>query len=196
MASRLSPLLGSSPPAVVVAYADKDAIREVSTSPALDAGFVLAGAAIAIPNLLRSRIAANEASAVGKLRQLTSAEGTYNSTYPDRGFSPDMATLGPASNNGANTESADHAGLIDATLGAAACTGNNWCVASGYRFLIKASCGFGKCNDFAAIATPVAPNTGSRSFCSTSDEIIRMNTVSPLTAAISVSQCKAWPPLR
>jgi hypothetical protein len=197
MAKRLSPLLGVAPPAIVAAYADEDAIREVSTSPALDAGFVLAGAAIAIPNLLRSRIAANEASAVGKVRELILAEGTYNITYPDRGFSPDLATLGPAaSSNGAGAESADHAGLIDPTLGAAACTGTNWCVASGYRFIIKASCGFGKCNDFVAIATPVASNTGGKSFCSTSDGIIRMKSVSPLTAVISVPECKRWPPLR
>ena len=43
---------------------------------------ILIIAAIAIPNLLRSRIAANEASAVGSLRTLNTAEITYNTTYP------------------------------------------------------------------------------------------------------------------
>ncbi len=47
---------------------------------------ILIIAAIAIPNLLRSRIAANEASAVGSLRTLNTAEITYNTTYPSTGF--------------------------------------------------------------------------------------------------------------
>ena len=42
---------------------------------------ILIIAAIAIPNLLRSRIAANQASAVGSLRTLNTAEITYSSTY-------------------------------------------------------------------------------------------------------------------
>ncbi len=47
---------------------------------------ILIIAAIAIPNLLRSRIAANEASAVGSLRTLNTAEITYNTNYPSTGF--------------------------------------------------------------------------------------------------------------
>ncbi len=43
---------------------------------------ILIIAAIAIPNLLRSRIAANEASAVGSLRSINTAEVTYASAYP------------------------------------------------------------------------------------------------------------------
>ncbi|MGB6959444.1 MAG: prepilin-type N-terminal cleavage/methylation domain-containing protein, partial [Candidatus Acidiferrum sp.] len=42
---------------------------------------ILIIAAIAIPNLLRSRLAANEASAVSSLRTINTAEVTYNSTY-------------------------------------------------------------------------------------------------------------------
>ena len=55
---------------------------------------ILIIAAIAIPNLLRSRIAANEASAVGTLRSLNTAEVTYSSTYPDVGFSSTLTDLG------------------------------------------------------------------------------------------------------
>ena len=47
---------------------------------------ILIIAAIAIPNLLRSRIAANEASAVGSIRTINTAEVTYASTYADLGF--------------------------------------------------------------------------------------------------------------
>ena len=55
---------------------------------------ILIIAAIAIPNLLRSRIAANEASAVGSLRTINTAEVTYASTYPSAGFATDLGTLG------------------------------------------------------------------------------------------------------
>ncbi len=55
---------------------------------------ILIIAAIAIPNLLRSRMAANEASAVGSLRTINTSEVTYSSTYPDQGFSPDLVSLG------------------------------------------------------------------------------------------------------
>ena len=65
---------------------------------------ILIIAAIAIPNLLRSRIAANEASAVGSLRTINTAEVTYASTYPAVGFAPDLNTLGPGSTAGASVE--------------------------------------------------------------------------------------------
>ena len=55
---------------------------------------ILIIAAIAIPNLLRSRIAANESSAVGSVRTINTAEITYASTYPNLGFSATMAALG------------------------------------------------------------------------------------------------------
>ena len=54
---------------------------------------ILIIAAIAIPNLLRSRMAANEASAVGSLRTINTSEVTYASTYPAYGFTC-LATLG------------------------------------------------------------------------------------------------------
>ena len=47
---------------------------------------ILIIAAIAIPNLLRSRIAANEASAVGSMRSINTAQVTYASSFPDTGF--------------------------------------------------------------------------------------------------------------
>ena len=43
---------------------------------------ILIIAAIAIPNLLQAKIAANESSAAGSLRTLTSAEVTYYNSYP------------------------------------------------------------------------------------------------------------------
>jgi len=55
---------------------------------------ILIIAAIAIPNLLRSRMAANEASAVGSMRSINTAEVTYSSTFPDSGYATALANLG------------------------------------------------------------------------------------------------------
>jgi prepilin-type N-terminal cleavage/methylation domain-containing protein len=74
---------------------------------------ILIIAAIAIPNLLRSRIAANEASAVGSMRTINTAETTYNSTYPTVGYSLSLANLA-GSTCTAPTSTA--ACLIDSTL--------------------------------------------------------------------------------
>ena len=57
---------------------------------------ILIIAAIAVPNLLRSRMAANEASAVGSLRTINTAEVTYTTTYPTIGYAATLAILGPA----------------------------------------------------------------------------------------------------
>jgi prepilin-type N-terminal cleavage/methylation domain-containing protein len=57
---------------------------------------ILIIAAIAIPNLLRSKIAANEASAVGSIRTINTAEVTYSSSW-GAGFAPGLTQLGGAS---------------------------------------------------------------------------------------------------
>ena len=75
---------------------------------------ILIIAAIAIPNLLRSRIAANQASAVGSLRTLNTAEVTYSTTY-NTGYSATLGNLGPAA-AGQNTPTAAYAGLVDEVL--------------------------------------------------------------------------------
>ena len=54
---------------------------------------ILIIAAIAIPNLLRSRIAANEASAVGSMRTINTSELTYANSYPQFGFT-NLGSLG------------------------------------------------------------------------------------------------------
>lgn len=55
---------------------------------------ILIIAAIAIPNLMRSKMAANEASAISSLRTVNTSEVTYATVYPSVGYSNDMASLG------------------------------------------------------------------------------------------------------
>ncbi len=85
---------------------------------------ILIIAAIAIPNLLRARIAANESSAAASVRSIATAEVTYNAAYPSLGYAAALANLGglPAG----CTPSSATACLIDPVLS----TG----VKSGYAF--------------------------------------------------------------
>jgi hypothetical protein len=194
MAHSLSRLATESSPAVVCAYGEERALRVASTSGAVDAGAVAIVAAIAIPNLLRARMAANEVVAVGMIRTVVTSQFTYSAAYPQRGFAPDLATLGPGS-NGAGAISAEHASLIDATLGNASCTTGTWCTAHGFRFSVAAVCKQQLCEEFVVVGTPVASNTGGRSFCSTSDGVIRFKPGPPLTSPVSVPECHTWSPL-
>jgi hypothetical protein len=195
MAQFLARLAGESTPAAICAYGEETVIREASRSGGFDVGEAFVVAAIAIPNLLRSRIAANEASAVGMIRTVDIAQTTYAVTYPQRGYAPDLATLGP-NPHGTNAQSADHASFIDATLGNAGCTAGTWCTKSGFRFTVTAVCKQHLCKEFVAVGTPVSSDTGGRSFCSTSDGVVRFNTGPPLTSPLNASECQEWPPIK
>ena len=195
MAGPFAQLTGQGTPTVMCVYGEEKAIRAASTSAGFDLGAVLVVAAVAIPNLLRSRIAANEASAVGSIRTVNTAQITYAATYSQKGFAPDLATLGPDP-SGKNTPSADHASIVDATLGGASCRAGSWCIKSGFKFSLAAVCKQKSCDDFVVVATPVADNTGTRSFCSTSDGVVRYKTGPRLTLPVSVSECKTWAPLQ
>jgi type IV pilus assembly protein PilA len=131
---------------------------------------ILIIAAIAIPNLLRSRMAANEASAVGSLRTINTAEVTFQTTYPSVGFA-NLTALGGAAATCATATGATSAGacLIDDTLAAAP---NQ---KSGYKFTAAAAGGTPTVT-YAATALPVAVGqSGQRAFCSDQSGVIRAN---------------------
>ena len=112
---------------------------------------ILIIAAIAIPNLIRSKMAANESSAVASLRTINTAEVTYNNTYP--GTFGTLAQLGPNANPCVTPTSAG-ACLIDALLSAG--------TKSGYTFTVSGD----MTTTYATLAKPTATNTGTRAFCS------------------------------
>src|SRR5208283_5673220 len=74
---------------------------------------ILIIAAIAIPNLLRARIAANESSAVASIRTINTAMISYDSSYPSVGFAATMSNL---SGTSCSPPSAHSACLIDTVL--------------------------------------------------------------------------------
>ncbi|MGD1101760.1 MAG: prepilin-type N-terminal cleavage/methylation domain-containing protein [Terriglobia bacterium] len=137
---------------------------------------ILIIAAIAIPNLLRSRIAANQASAVGSLRTLNTAEVTYSSTF-NVGFSVDMASLAPPSGTANPTSTA--AGLIDSVLALGS--------KSGYSFTYSpgASDSTGRLNTYSITAVPITSSTGTNFYYTDQSGVIRQN--STTTAAASDS---------
>ena len=118
---------------------------------------ILIIAAIAIPNLIKSKMAANEASAVGSLRTINTAEQTYSSTY-GTGFTQ-LSILGSS-------------GLIDNVLA----NGKK----SGYSLVASevASSGGGTSlnpyTQYTSNGDPItAGTTGTRSFCSDESGVIR-----------------------
>jgi type IV pilus assembly protein PilA len=143
---------------------------------------ILIIAAIAIPNLMRAKMAANESSAVGSIRAINTAEITYSSAYPNAGFAATLANLGGAA---PCTPSSTTACLIDSVLAG----GNK----SGYNFTAIGA-GGPPATSYFATAVPVTQNqTGIRSFCSFEDATIR---VDPTGAAVaSEAACQALQPL-
>src|ERR1700690_422776 len=117
--------------------------------------------AIAIPNLMRSRMAANESSAVGSLRTVNTAEVTYSINYPATGFASTLAVLGGAL---PCTAAPATACLIDNTLAGG--------TKSGYTFSVPTATGTPVVT-YTTLATPSVLNqTGSRSFCSDQSGVI------------------------
>jgi prepilin-type N-terminal cleavage/methylation domain-containing protein len=134
---------------------------------------ILIIAAIAIPNLLRARIASNEASATNSIRSINTAEFAYNAAFPDNGFALSLANLGGAA---PCTPAAASACLIDNTLATAALGSNG---KSGYVFAatgVSPSGPSATLRSFISAASPINYNiTGVRNFCSTEDGVIRFD---------------------
>ncbi len=120
---------------------------------------ILALAAMAIPNLLRSKMSANEASAVSSLRTIATAQTTYTVAYPDQGYADKLTKL--ATPQPGQPVSKDAAGLLDWVLGCA----NQPCPKSGYQFSIINVTGT-PVTGYQVVATPLLKGqTGRRGFC-------------------------------
>ena len=151
---------------------------------------ILVIAAIAIPNLLEARKSANEASAVGSIREIRSAEFSYYSTYTAVGFALKLGDLGGTS---PCTPSSTTGCLIDNFLATATPGGTG---KSGYYFLATGiSSGATLNSEFAIGASPIEFNrTGNRNFCTTNDGVLRSQPGS--TGALPVNDvppCQAFP---
>ena len=152
---------------------------------------ILIIAAIAIPNLLRARIAANESSAAASVRTIGTAMLTYQTAYPSTGYSANLYALGPGGANASCPSSGPTSTtgcIIDGTLS----NGTK----SGYGFRAAAGTAATPQTTFVASANPITLNTtGVKGFCSTEDNVIRF--VTPGTtggAAITYANCQTYTP--
>jgi type IV pilus assembly protein PilA len=126
---------------------------------------ILIISAIAIPNFLRSRMRANEASAVASLRAITTAAMTYSITYPDLNFPANLTDLGGATPCSATSSTG--ACLIDAVLA----NGTK----SGYNFVWTGD-GLVPSVSFTLTAAPqVVGSSGQNMFCTDQTGIIRFD---------------------
>ena len=131
---------------------------------------ILIIAAIAIPNLLRARIAANESSAVASVRTVNTAQITYNSSYGSVGYAASLTNLAGTS---CAPPSSTGACLIDSQLGAGS--------KSGYSFGISNTSGT-PISAYNIIAAPLQPNqSGVRYFCSFADAVVRVNSTTVIS---------------
>jgi type IV pilus assembly protein PilA len=155
---------------------------------------ILIIAGIAIPQLLRARIAANEAAAAETVRTITTASMAYNSTWGN-GFPPSLATLGGLAGALATCDQAD---LMDPVVTIAPNQKNGFTyayTAVGAPVAAPAGCGTPGSNAYLVSATPVLFGvTGLRSFCSDEPGVIHYD-ISGATAT-SQANCEALPPLQ
>jgi type IV pilus assembly protein PilA len=145
---------------------------------------ILIIAAFAIPNLLRSKMAANESSAVGSMRTIITAELTYATAYPNLGYSADIPSLGGAAP--CAVASTATACLIDDVLASATGIGT---AKNGY-FFTYAVVGVGGLNtQYTLLATPANPGTtGQRYFFTDESGVIRYGINSVASVASSPIQ--------
>ena len=135
---------------------------------------ILIIAAIAIPNLLKSKMAANEASAVGSVRTINTGEVTYAASCPSIGYSATLSELNTWVLCGGTT------GVIDPVLAAGA--------KSGYTFTYPAptvQSGLNVAYTVTAVPQKIA-TTGQRGFCSDQTAVIQYSTDGTATCTLAL----------
>lgn len=148
---------------------------------------ILIIAAIAIPNLMRARMAANDASAAASIRSINTAEIAYFSAYPTIGF---PATITPLAGASPCSPGIATACLIDNGL-ATAIAGTNG--KSGYYFNAIGSASSGSLvnDEFFSTGAPLATTLGTRSYCSIQDAVLRVQPAGTITLVGGYSACSA-----
>ena len=144
---------------------------------------ILIIAAIAIPNLLRSKIAANESSAVGSVRTIGTAEVTYSSSWGS-GYSVNLANLGGPAPCIAATAAA--ACLIDPLLSQGPFTKSGYQFNAAGTLLVN-----GVYNGFEINAWPTTfQTTGVRAFCDDQTGVLKFN-VNGAAIGVAAGSCQA-----
>ncbi|MGA2694411.1 MAG: prepilin-type N-terminal cleavage/methylation domain-containing protein [Terriglobales bacterium] len=149
---------------------------------------ILIIAAIAIPNLLRAKIQANESSAAASVRTIGTMQVSYQTSFPTQGYAPALINLGPGAGNTscpAAGPTAVGACLLDSSLA----NGNK----SGYLFTSTGGNPVGGANT-QYVTTAVAASfniTGVKGFCAVDDNVVRYQT--PDNGVVpTYANCQTW----
>jgi type IV pilus assembly protein PilA len=157
---------------------------------------ILIIAAIAIPNLLRARIAANESSAAASVRTISTAMLTFETSYPAVGYPTTLAALGPGAASCASSgPTSASACIIDYALASAQTTAK-----SGYNFVATGSASASAPNDqYIITANPSNLNTtGVKEFCAVQDNVVRFQTPGAASGAdtsMTITTCSGLSPI-
>jgi type IV pilus assembly protein PilA len=145
---------------------------------------ILVIAAIAIPNLLRARMSANDSAAAASVRVIDTAEIAYVAAYPTLGYPATLATLGGAAPCSPGVATACMVDDYLATNGGG--TGK-----SGYSFNATGSASAGSIvNDqFYSTGTPLGTLSGTRAYCSVQDAVLRLQPAGNITMVASYNAC-------
>jgi type IV pilus assembly protein PilA len=136
-------------------------------------GVILIIAAIAIPNFMKAKAAANESSAVSSLHVIFTGETTFSTACPSIGYTSDLHDLSTAPTCPAAN------GQIDPQLASGS--------KSGYKFALSGVTGT-PATAFAANADPLSSASGTRHFYTDQSGVIRYNWSASATSADSAIQ--------
>ena len=160
---------------------------------------ILIIAAIAIPNLMRSKQAANQAAAASNVRTIIGAETTFSTTFPAVGYAGGLFQLGPgAAQCLAPHPDAANGCMIDFSLGCAAGAPGAFCNKDNYSYAITGLPAGGPFNDYVVFTTPVNAPAGLTDYCATSDGVVRWqrSAAAPPSPIINnAANCTALPAL-
>ena len=137
---------------------------------------ILIIAAIAIPNLLRARIAANESAAASGIRTINTGEISFASTYPTTGYSATLVALGPGSPTAACP--APPTNLASCNIDGVLASG----VKQGYTYTYTVGGGTPAVSYQIKNSATIPNQSGVRSFCSFEDAVIRFQASGAIAA--------------
>jgi type IV pilus assembly protein PilA len=150
---------------------------------------ILIIAAIAIPNLMRARMAANDSSAAASERTVVTGEIGYFAAYPTIGYAT-LANLGGAS---PCTPAVATGCLIDNNLATNGAGGGK----SGYNFTAAPVTGAGSPipNEFYTTGTPISAQTGTKAYCAFDDGVVRTQPAGNIALVGGYGACQALLPM-
>jgi prepilin-type N-terminal cleavage/methylation domain-containing protein len=141
---------------------------------------ILIVAAIAIPNLLRSRMSANQAAAVSTLRNINNSQAAYIASFgSSTGYADTLVKLGQGT-----PCDFTHACMLDELIGCA----SQPCVKTGYGYFLMSGSTTLPILDYSSTATPSAMgSSGQYNYCSTDDGILRQEITPSVTLASALT---------